>query len=244
MANIGQLHVDFQFDFDGFVSGRLLFDISVDINDEHTQLTATVTNNRSTYQLGSRHSWGFINFAGLLWDGPDFAASGPTLGRPENWNSVMGQMAQLSGWQIPNNVAWGVYASDNNPPTYQGIIATKSVYVKNLTASDFDADGNLKDFALVRYGARWYSSGQQGWPVGSAVTQSGNTFTIHLSDLVTDYFPWAVSGNGWLSCNRPGGGLHRWTGSWSDMKNSTQASRSHVFHQQNGWQVSPKTGAE
>ena len=187
---------------------------------------------------------GFINFAGLLWEGPDFAASGPTLGRPENWNSVMGQMAQLSGWQIPNNVAWGVYASDNNPPTYQGIVSTKSVYVKNLTASDFDADGNLKDFALVRYGARWYSDGQQGWPVGSAVTQSGNTFTIHLSDLITDYFPWAVSGNGWLSCNRPGGGLYRWTGSWSDMKNSIQISRSHVFHQQNGWQVSPKTGAE
>ena len=250
MTNIGQLHVNYDFNFDGFLIGTLRFDISVDINDDHTKLTATVTNNRTTYEVPPTSGWGFINFAGLLWDGPVFAKDGlPILGRPENWNSVMGQMAQASGWQIPNNVIWGVYASDKSHSS--GVVAQSSTYVKNLTAQDFDADGNLKDFNLVRYGTRWYSSGQQGsYPFpggttpGKAVVNSGTTFIIHLSDIVTDWFPWAISRGEWLSCNRSGGGIYRWGGSWREMKNSKQANRSHVFHQSNGWAVSPKIGKE
>lgn len=244
MPNIGQLHVDFNQNFNGFMQVHLVFDISVSIDDAHTQLTATITNNRSTYSLGPRTSWGFINFGGLIWDGPAFDATGPTLGRPEDWNSVMGQMAQLSGWQIPDNVAWGIYASDNNPPTYQGTIATKTTFTKALSASDFDADGNIKDFALVRYGSRWYSSGEGGHPVGQAVVNSGNDFTIHLSDLVSDYFPWAVWQSNWMSCNRQGGSVQRRSGNWTDAKNSSSIEDSHVFHHAGGWQISPKTGQE
>ena len=247
MTNIGQLHVDQPFDFDGFLIGTLRFDISVDIDDEHTKLTATVTNNRTTYQPGPNHGFGFINFAGLLWDGPEFIVDGlPLFGnpRPEDLNHVMGQMAQASGWQIPDNVIWGVCISDNYPPTYSHIVASKSTYVKNLTASDFDADGNLKDLRLVRYGARWFSGGQGGTKPGGAVVNSGNTYTIHLSQIVTDWFPWAISRGEWLSCNRSGGGVYRWGGSWREMKNSKQANKSHVFHQSNGWAVSQKTGKE
>ena len=245
MTSIGQLHVDYTSDFNGFLTAHLLFDISVDINDDHTKLTATIANNRSTYKPGKKTSWGFINFAGLLWDGPEFIADNlPILGRPEDLNSVMGQMAQASGLQIPNNVIWGVCISDNYPPRYSHIVASKSTYVKNLTTSDFDADGNIKDLRLVRYASRWYSDGTDGTVPRRAAVASGTTYTIHLSQIVTDWFPWAISRGEWLSCNRSGGGVYRWGGSWKEMKNSKQANRSHVFHQSNGWAVSQKTGKE
>lgn len=243
----GSLHYELSQTFNGFLTMNLNFDISVEVSDNLDMLTAWITNNNSTWSHGARTSWGFLNFSGMLWDGPMFNVEGVIQGRPENLGAVMDEMNRLSGGQITGNVAWGVYCSDNTPPTYSGTVVGRTVYTRALSPSDF-TDGRLNNIPLVRYGARWYSSGEQGHPYGVPVVSASDSSFLGTIDIPMEYFPCAVNdgGGGWLSCDRNGGRFQVLKGVWVDRRNiENSQSRSTTFIRNDagsGWDVAPKIG--
>lgn len=229
----GSLHVDIQTNFNGFLNVHIIFDITVTVSDDLSRLTATVTNNRTTWSPGASTSWGFINFSGLAWSGNQFMQVGTIHGRPENWNAVYDEMRNLSGGVIPNDVIWGVYCSDAASHQPQGIIQSRSTWTKALSPSDF-TNGQLNNLELVRYVSRWYLN-------GSPQITSSADFTINIDDIVWDYFPWAVRHSGWRSCNDGGGVWKRVGAAWSERKNATHGSGNTVFVRKNGsWTPCPE----
>lgn len=80
--------------------------------------------------------------------------------------------------------------------------------------------------------------------ISDAITLNSQQIRVDMTEFLS-YFPWAVSKEEWLSCNRKGGSVQRFSTGWQDAKNvSNSPTRSHVFDRQNDWRVSEKTGKE
>lgn len=80
--------------------------------------------------------------------------------------------------------------------------------------------------------------------ISDAITLNSQQVKVDMTEFLS-YFPWGVSKDEWLSCNRKGGSVQRFSTGWQDAKNvSNSPTRSHVFDRQNDWRVSEKTGKE
>lgn len=247
----GRLHVAQDINFNGFLVGHMTFDIGASVTNNNSQLDCTVTNAQVSYGKGGGTGWGFANFAGMLWGAPQFSADNlgfcPNRGAPENIDQVISQMRSVSGGEIPDNVLWGVVKTDDAAQTATREITHYS-HSFPLTSSSFNADGSLKDIQLVSYGSRWYSNGEQGTVAGRAVVSSGGSYSLHLNQLRSYYYPWSVrSGNDWKSCNRSGGSFSmRQNNAWTGLKNEQNGyGTQHGFYRNNnGWQRLPKFGGQ
>lgn len=108
-------------------------------------------------------------------------------------------------------------------------IATGRSWSRNLTASDFNADGSLKKLVLASLYHRWYDQ-----PNGDAKV-SGLEITLDNFPINWLYYPWAIrDGDSWLSCNRDYNAHQsperiaylriKEDGSWRDVLNNLQGS--------------------
>lgn len=238
----GRLHVDYETDFNGFMHVHMIFDVLAMVTNNGKRLDCTVQNANITYTPGASSSWGFANFAGIVWGDARFSADGlgfcPSRGSVENYDQVVSQMRSVSNGVIPDSVLWGVVLTDNAAHTVNKTIAHYT-HSFALSAGDFDANGNLHK-RIVSYASRWYNS-------GTPSVASGSTFTIDTNQLQRpNYYPWSVRKSGsWKSCNRSGGSYNmRSGGAWKGLKNSenTADTQHGVYRKNNGWQRLPKFG--
>lgn len=239
---------DKDIDFNGYFNAHLHFVMQIEINDAKTSLHCVITQNTSSFDYGPRRGWGFINFAGLLWDGPVF--SGITgfypNGRVENWGEVQAACSRVSGGQIPNNVVYGMYASDDANVSSKGVVSTSASHDFQLSASNFDQDGNLKSFNICKSATRWYENADNQAHCASDYSTSIQIGAGTDTPVVSVYYPFAIKQPDWLSCNRPSGAVKRLDSDWKDVKNNkSDASQSKAFlKDEPDWKIAPKVGKE
>lgn len=253
--------------FNGFLDVHLELDFHLTINDAKNQLHCEVTGNRSHFNANTAATggFGFINFAAFGWDnGVDYERGGviqnsshkPLVGDLESWDKVYAELKDKSGGDVPDKIIWGVYACDH--PQHHDIageVKGSTSWDYALSASDFNADGSVKDRLITKYYSRWYYYNASGAPSSSGipsdtpVVASGSNFTIHLNQIFKDYFPFATFGTDgkWRSCNRNGGVVATWgtDGQWHPRKNSeNKANAQHAWYWSTAgdWTVAPKIG--
>ena len=241
----GDLHVDAQVTFGGFMDAHLLADIHLEVNDARTNLHAEMINDASTYWFGTDGA-GFINCAFLMWN-PRPVRQYTNIALPESWPNVDAELRRGLGSKYPNDVMWGVYASDDYATGHQpqGLIKNPT-HDFALSDGDFNPDGSMKTRSIVGYVGRAYWNKAEKPEIPDAydasIADDLGMFQISLESF--QYFPWSVrSGGGYRSCNRDGGYVQRRAESYVDRRNNPMG-QSTVYLRQNGsWTISPKTGS-
>lgn len=241
----GDLHIDAQVTFGGFMDAHLLADIHLEVNDARTNLHAEMTNDTSTYWFGTDGD-GFINCAFLMWD-PQPVRQYTRISLPESWPNVDAELRRGLGSKYPNDVMWGVYASDDYATGHQpqGLIKNPT-HDFVLSGGDFNPDGSMKSRDIVGYIGRAYWDKNLKPEIPDAFDASIHNdlgmFRISLDSF--QYFPWSVrSGGGYRSCNRDGGYVQRRAGSYVDRRNNPMGQSTVYLRQGGSWTISPKTGS-
>lgn len=113
-------------------------------------------------------------------------------------------------------------------------------YDSGYSLDDFPREGNTTNVTVYVMYPINYGVGD------TAVTLTALPFTFSFSQIL-EYYPFARYSGGWLSCNREGGSLTKYSGSsWTDLKNiEGSASESTVFNYSgSAWEIAPKIGEE
>lgn len=239
----GQLHVQWERTYSGYLYANIDFVLDVEISDDKSTLTCSVTQNNSTWRAGDASSYGFINFAALIWYGPGFTAEKPYDHHVETWGEVLQWMRQSTGGRIPDDVIWGIYCSDHPSHQPQGTMSGRQTYTRRLTPDDFDEDGQIRNLTLVQVACRIYNwEGTPPWGVNNAVLYIDASDSISITDIDWDYFPWATRHGSWRSCDDGGGVWKRISGSWRERKNSERGNDTVYVLNNGAWTGCPKIG--
>lgn len=237
----GQLHAKWENTYSGYLYANIDFMLDVEISDDKSTLTCSVSNNNSTWHPGDATSYGFINFAGLIWYGAGFTAEKHYDQHQETWDEALQWMRQSSNGRIPDDIIWGIYCTDYSTHQPQGTISGRQTYTRQLTPDDFDTDGQIRNLTLVQVARRWYNwQGIPPYGINNAVLDIAATDSISITDIDWGYFPWATRHSTWRSCNN-GGGIWKKTGnSWNKRKNSEHGNDTSYVLKNGNWAACPK----
>lgn len=234
MALVGYRHLvrDVQA---GPLALHLVMDVEATLSSDGLVLSTRLSSNRSTYSCQGGGT-GVIAFAGLAYAQNQTSASEASLGAPEWWTPVESQMRRLSDGTVPDDVMWGVYASDDTPQTSVGVVSNPGPYAMTFTDATDEWRGGI---TLLRLVTRTVTD-------GTATLATDDSLTVTTDDLKVGYYPFAQWRNDrWESCNRDGGSLKVMRGGeWGDAKNDVGDEDDVFLRKSPFWEQAKRIGWE
>lgn len=235
-----------------YIKSTINYTITATIPDDASRVDCTIYVNSVDYFFDpDAGATGYINIHTLAIGVPYLEPKGYTNFGYNNWDVSWGQVLDYySAYPaFESNLVWGIAGSDQNHSfdrTWGLTTGQSRSWTRPLTASDWNADGTLKDIVLVGNAQRGINTGGLPVPANLPVVHSDLSDSISIGDFDWSYFPMAIRLNGdWESFNRPGGSLQiRENGGWRDMRNSLTVANADTVHiRKNGvWERAALTG--
>lgn len=215
-------------EFGGYLSAHLRATLNVEVSEDFTEVRCTVTDLTTDVQPGeAADGGGFVNIAGIAWGGTGTMTEHSTTAAGDSFEAAWAQLDE-SFAPVSENIVWAIAVRDSDGDYAERRYAMERTYrVSGIEELE-------SGIVLLNSCIRFYNQ-----ETGNAQCNPGSSLEVEFAPGTFDivYFPWAVRGASWLSCNRSGGLVQRrGEGSWVDRRNSmlTDDPRT-VEHWSGGW---------